>query len=108
MKTLYYECHVTIEPILDEAKLQRIKLLAREHQFKVADLLMVKRPTDTPQRSSKDTFMTGHSDEYHLLENRMKGLIRCIKSEGIKVWRYKIETVPLDSRVSGDTLGLLT
>lgn len=102
---LYYEAHITIEPVFDE-RLAKVKMLAERFQFKVADLLMQKRPEDTAERSKFDTFMTGHSKKYTDLNNRL-GLLTCALQEaGFTVWRYKIEDTIIDSRHE-DVLGLL-
>lgn len=103
--TLYYESHITIEPVFD-AKLERASSLAKEHGFKIAELLMKKRAEDTPERSQHDTFMTGHSAEYVDLKVRMINLIVALKENGFTLWRYKIEGVVMDSRTE-DTLRLL-
>lgn len=102
---LYFECHITIEPVIGPG-LFFIKNLASEHNFRVADLLMQKRPHDTPERSKFDTFMTGHSKDYRDIELRMKRLVKALQSAGYKVWRYKIENTIIDSR-SEDKLGIL-
>ncbi len=102
-----YECHITIEPILDELKLESIKQVVKSYSFRVADLLMCKRQEDTPERSKYDTFMTGHSKKYDDLQERMANLVSHLTQQGIKVYRYKIEAILLDSR-EVDSLGLLT
>lgn len=101
----YYESHITIEPVFDE-DLDKVTHIAESQRFKVAKLLMKKRAEDTEERSKYDTFMTGHSQEYNDLEERMKGCINTLISKGYKVWRYKIEHVVLDSR-EFDALELL-
>lgn len=107
MKTenTYYECHVTIEPVFDE-KREQVKSIANAYNFKVAELLMKKRKNETETRSDKDTFTTGHSKDRNDLVIRMTNLVNDLKSNGFKVWRYKIEDVHLDSRY-GDILELL-
>lgn len=102
---LYFECHVTIEPVFDE-KLALVTELAKGRHFRVADLLMRKRKEDTPERSKFDTFCTGHSKDYDDLSVRMQLLIDDLESAGFKVWRYKIENTLMDSKYS-DVLGLL-
>lgn len=102
---LYYEAHVTIEPVFDEAR-ERANLLAKEHRFKLAYLLMQKREHDAPERSKHDTFMTAHGQNLEELIERTQSLIMALKTAGYKVWRYKIEDTVLDSRAH-DALGLL-
>jgi hypothetical protein len=102
---LYYEAHITIEPVFDE-RLDLAKRLSAPYKFRVADLLMKKRESDTEERSANDTFMTGHGKIYLDLSLRMIQLIRQLQGHGFKVWRYKIEDTIIDSR-HDDALGLL-
>lgn len=95
----YFECHVTIEPVFDE-QLEKIKAVAESKGFKVASLLMKKRAVDTEERSQYDTFMTAHSKDFSQLRNQMIDLIALLKHMQIKVWRYKIEDILIDSRYS--------
>lgn len=100
----YLEAHVTIEPIFDE-RLEEAKRISRKYKFKVADLLMKKRESDTEERSKHDTFMTGHSKNYQDIQDRITGLINELNDNGFKVWRYKIEDTLIDSKMS-DKLAL--
>ena len=102
---LYYEAHITIEPVFDEAR-EYVRVVAEANKFKLADLLMKKRSEDTEERSSKDTFMTGHSKSLLDIETRTRDTIRELQEAGFKVWRYKIEDTILDSRTK-DVFNLL-
>lgn len=102
---LYYECHVTIEPVFDE-RLEAVRELAPLFGFKVADLLMRKRRQDTEERSKHDTFMTGRSRSYDDLRDRMTALIIALRHADFIVWRYKIEDTIIDSKHE-DGLNLL-
>lgn len=102
---LYYEAHVTIEPVFD-VRLNALKSIAREHGFRVADLFMKKREADSETRSKHDTFMTGHGKNLEDLQHRMSLMIRSAQSAGFQVWRYKIEDAVMDSR-HADELVLL-
>ena len=93
----YYEAHVTIEPVFGE-QLAALKKSAAEFGFRVADLLMQKRPENKPERSQNDTFCTARSISYSDLETRMFGLVTKLKESGFVIWRYKIESTLLDSR----------
>jgi len=104
--SLYFECHITIEPVFGD-ELEQVKEIAQQYKFRVADLLMKKRKEDSEERSQNDTFMTGHSMIYDDLEDRMVQCINELKYNKFKVWRYKIEDIVLDSRKL-DTLGLLS
>lgn len=99
---LYYECHVTIEPVFDD-RLQAAEDLAKLYGFRIATLLMQKRKEDTPERSMYDTFMTGRSNQYGPLYMRMGGLIRALQAHGFKVHRAKIEDTLFDTKY-GDAI----
>lgn len=103
--TLYYECHITIEPVFD-SKLEQAKQLSDKYGFRIANLLMQKRKEDKPEQSKYDTFMTGTSLDLHKLKINMVMLINELKENGFKVWRYKIEDALVDSRHT-DTYNLL-
>ena len=47
---LYYEAHITIEPLFDE-QIMPVYAIAACHKFRLAELLMKKRSEDTPERS---------------------------------------------------------
>lgn len=94
---IYLEAHVTIEPIFG-AKLEEATKIAEKHNFRVAKLLMQTNREGTEERSSKDTFMTGHSLYQHDIKIRTKNLVKALQKQGFKVWRYKIEDTILDSR----------
>lgn len=93
-----YECHVTIDPVLDEGRLQALVLLAKLYGFKVARLLMEKGP------STRDSFLTGHSRDYNLLLNNMLRMLNDLRESTFTVRRYKIEGIFLDSKIN-DTFG---
>lgn len=96
-KPLYYEAHVTIEPVFDE-RLDKFVLLCKEYKFYVATLLMQKRKEATTERSMYDSFCTAHGQDEGELKRRMFALLDSLKKESYQIWRYKIEVVPLDSR----------
>ena len=103
---LYYESHITIEPVFDERR-EQAKVIAKKHGFTLADLLMQKSRVTTPERSDKDTFMTGiQKDSGDPLAANMLRLCVELKAAGFKVWRYKIEGILIDSR-KNDEFGLL-
>jgi hypothetical protein len=102
---IYFETHVTIEPIFDE-RLKEASAIAGKHGFKIATLLMKKRVEDTETRSKYDTFMTSHSMSLQTSKDRIHSLIKELKLNDFKVWRYKIEDIVLDSRYE-DVFNLL-
>lgn len=101
----YYEAHVTIEPVFDD-RLVHAAAVAQTHVFRIADLLMQKRTEHTVERSKYDTFMTGRHVSYAVLQERMINLVRDLRQQGYKVWRYKIESTIIDSKLD-DALNLL-
>ncbi len=102
---LYFECHVTIDPVFDERR-AIASAIAQCYKFKLAKLIMEKG--GELKQSELDTFMTGHGQDYKDLEERMVSLIEHLNRGGMfKVRRYKIENTLLDSRPQGDPLKLL-
>lgn len=106
MTALYYESHITIEPV-DEDDREKIETIVNSCGFRLAKLLMQKRKVDTPERSKYDTFCTGHSTEEAKLIAHMIRCVKALQSAGYQVWRYKIECVTIDSR-NEDQFNLLT
>ena len=100
---LYFECHITIEPVDDGADRDVLKDLAHAHGFRVAELLMAKRREDTPERSKYDTFLTGRGVLVMELKNRAQALVQDLHANGFTVWRTKIEETLLDTDY-GDSL----
>lgn len=101
---IYYEAHVTIEPIFDD-RLTLAADIAKNHKFKIANLLMQKRQMDLPERSMYDTFMTAHGQSEEVIKDQILSLIEDLKKNDFKVWRYKIEDVIVDSKFN-DILGV--
>lgn len=102
---LYFECHVTVEPVYEE-KLNKFIEICTKHKFRVAKLLMQQRKTDTPERSNKDAFCTSRDVQYEKIFDNMKNLIAELQLNDFKVWRYKIEDTLLDSKIE-DKLSFL-
>jgi len=100
---LYLESHITIEPVFED-KLLLASEIAKKYNFKVADLLMKKRETDSEERSKYDTFMTGHSQDKQDLTQRTINLVKELQETGFKVWRYKLEEAFVDSRIEDEFL----
>jgi len=94
---LYFECHITVEPVYGE-RLEALKALAQPYRFRVADLLMRKRLEDVPERSRFDTFLTARGHWYTDLERRMRLMIAECHRADYLVWRTKIENTLLDER----------
>jgi hypothetical protein len=105
---IYLETHITIEPVFEE-NLELLKKLVQPFGFKVASLLLQKRANDTPELSKYDTFMTAHNsvEDYDLACNNIKQVVVLLNDSGYKVYRYKIESVVIDSR-NKDIFNLLS
>lgn len=95
---LYLEAHVTIEPVFDERRAEAAEI-AKLYNFKLAHLLMKKEREATEERSDRDTFMTGHGKFESEIIERTQNLVKHLKQEGFKVWRYKVEDTILDSKL---------
>jgi len=95
---LYFEAHVTIEPLFDD-RLDEFKLLAKTKGFHVADLLLKKRAKDTLERSRFDTFATSRGKDFDVLRADTLVLAELAKENGFIVWRYKIENTLEDVRL---------
>jgi hypothetical protein len=102
---LYYETHVTIDPVFDERREEAAKT-AEAYGFRLAKLIMRKRTADAEQPSRDDTFMTGHGADWDDMTVRTIGLIKALQRRGFVIRRYKIEDTLIDSRTL-DVLGLL-
>ena len=101
--SFYYEAHVTVEPVFDDA-LEEFKRIAAAYQFRVADLLMQKRAENT-RVEVRHVFCTGRATDYvqpdgvHDPPAQAAGVLRCGGT------RSRTHTL-LDSRHE-DTLRLL-
>jgi hypothetical protein len=92
---LYFESHITIEPCFNE-KLEQLKIIVGAYGFRVADLLVLKRVNDKPQRSRFDSFCTTRGTNYEDVCSRTLACVRALEKEEFVVWRYKIENTLLD------------
>lgn len=96
----YYEAHVTVEPVEGE-RLSFMKLIAEDYSFRVAELLL---RNGTKHRD--DTFCTSRHVDWDHIRIRTEGLVRDLRENGFKVFRYKIEDTLVDSNIR-DELNLL-
>lgn len=100
---LYYECHITIDPVFGE-RLEAFAALCQAERFRPAKLLMQKAREATPLVSDKDTFATGHGREYDDIEARMRRVVAAANAAGFRTRRYTIEAVVLDERMPNEGL----
>lgn len=93
---LYYECHITVDPI-DSDRLDVFDNLAQGNGFRRARLLMVKDGVEQP--ANRDTFVSAKNVSYKPLHDSMMNYLEALGHFGFKVRRYKIEAVIIDSKV---------
>ena len=94
---LYYEAHVTVEPVFGE-RYTRFEEICKAYKFKAAILLLQKDRASTEIRSNKDSFATGHGRAYDELEARARELVYALRNNEFEVWRLKIEACVLDEK----------
>lgn len=95
-----YEAHITIEPISGTQREYFFAFLCGQVGFKPAHLLMKKSRTATPERSDRDAFCTGHDEDLETILTRTKSLVSQLAAAGFEVWRWKIEEILYDVRLS--------
>lgn len=95
--SLYFESHITIEPVFDE-RLEDFKKHCAVYKYKVADLLMKKKADGPEEKSTNDSFCTARDKDFDQMKSRMLSLLALLKQEGYRILRFKIEDVVLDSR----------
>jgi hypothetical protein len=100
----YHECHVTVEVTDDVTCLDYVATMARVKGFKLAEVKSAQRSSEGPAGIAY--ILTGHDKQRDHLIERMRVLATALKEAGIKIGRYKIEDISLDSRVE-DQYGLL-
>jgi hypothetical protein len=102
MTKLYYEAHVTIDPVEDDDRITHLKGLAQPCGFRLAKLLL--RKGRTP--STDDAFLTCRTTDREEIEGRTRLMVAYLKDHGYGVRRYKIEDTLVDSKMD-DEWGLL-
>lgn len=105
MNKEYYECHITIAPVLNEDELTTLKELAKSNNFKVAELLMKKNSQYV--YSDMDSFLTARDIDRDCIHSKMFKMCNYLKCYGFTVRRYKIEYAFLDSKSMGDVFELI-
>lgn len=92
---LYFESHITIDPVETEPELTWLRGVAGYFGFRVAELLYKK----THEVAKIDDFMTGRGKDYWQLHEQTTELVRALGDLGFHVRRYKIENTLLDVRL---------
>jgi len=98
---LYYESHVTIDPVVGE-RYAYCAAVGAFAGFRLAELFMLK--DGTPH--TEDTFMTCRTKDLEGIKSRTLSVVQELERNGFHVRRWKIEHVILDSK-SGDDLEVL-
>lgn len=94
---LYYEAHVTLEPVFDR-KAEDLQEIAQRHGFRVAELLLQRRAVETATRSTKDAFTTRRGADYTILRDEAEAFAMDLTEHGLVVWRVKVEAALYDKR----------
>lgn len=103
--TLYFEVHVTIDPVQEGPRMALLKQIAESHGYHVAKLLMRKGATIEPH--GDDAFLTTRGVHLQELRLELGGLVRQLKTYHFVIRRYKIEDTIIDS-ARADEYQLLT
>lgn len=92
---LYFEAHVTIDPVASDNEEWHIATLASEQGFRVAEFLYKK----SGRVANPDSFMTTRSKDWLDIVARTTMLVSRLIEYGYTVRRYKIENTLLDVRL---------
>ena len=99
-----FEAHVTVEPLQGQLK-EHFDRVCQCNGFKPANLVMIKEDgSSTP--SNQDTFCTARGNSVSELKQLIYSLAGDLDNLRIKIWRYKIESIIIDSKFN-DELNLL-
>ena len=94
MNIIYYECHITIDPFVDEEQRKFVTNLVAPNGFRIAKLLMEKDRTE----SNEDAFMSARDISFPDLNYRASIVVKDLQTYGVKVRRCKIEGIIKDER----------
>ena len=98
MEPHYFEAHVTIKPV-ERPLLDTFLTIAKDHRFAVA--------TFTKDSAGPDSMIcTGRGKTAEELRARMLRVVTDLRTMGLTVTRYKLESTILDSRVNDAILPL--
>lgn len=98
---LYFECHITIDPIAYD-KLNEIQKHLDKFSFRPSKLILRKPVSGThfhDQEWRDDMFITSRGTDYDDLRGRMYIIIAILQNHGIPARRYKIENTLIDIKV---------
>lgn len=97
--TIYYESHITIDPINDPQLLEKIIAEGKRHFFKIAKLYLKKKPDEQQEVSRYDDFFTTRGIYWGDIYHRTADFVLELQNMGVKVRRYKIEDTLLDIKL---------
>ena len=96
--SLYYECHVTVEPIEFEEPRALFDTICREFKFWTSEWIL--------KKDGYHFFATSRSTGLAEMQHRMIALMEALISNGFKIWRYKIEDTVVDSKIDSGVFPL--
>jgi hypothetical protein len=95
---LYFEAHVTIEPVEGDRWVRFVEI-AKKVRFDVA--------TFTKDSTGADSMIgTGKGHDRDALRDRMLDMVTALFNEDFVVTRYKLESTILDSRIDDEVARL--
>lgn len=97
-EAVYWEAHVTIEPVFDERR-EELERVSKFCGWKLAELLMQRSREAVPERSNKDSFLTKRGTSEGLSQD-MYRFVEQLQEAGFKVWRFKLEACYIDQRIT--------
>lgn len=89
---LYYECHITLEPVYG-IRLTILEHLVAKRDLSVSTFLMVK-----PGQQNPDAFVSLRDKSYANVLRRMCDACIALEAEGFVIKRAKIEDTLLDTK----------
>lgn len=92
-EAIYYESHITLDPVTDMKRLGDLAELLSQHGFRLAKLYMEKgKPSDL------DSFTTARDADVAHLTTRSRQAVFALVEAGFRVRRCKIEAALFDIR----------
>jgi len=90
----YFECHITLDPVLDEGRKALLETISNGYSFHLAKLFMQKGTL-----SEKDAFITAHSTGMDEMIVKLTGVLEALQEYKFPVRRVKIEDVLFDTKL---------
>lgn len=96
-RPIYYECHVTLEPVETEEQQYILDEWCEAYEFKIAELFKDSKRKD---KHVLDSFCSTRGKDYEETKHRMNNFVDELVRRGFKVFRKKIEAVVYDERLN--------